>query len=366
MRKIGLIVNPIAGMGGSVGLKGTDGKIIEKARKLGAEPITPKRIEAFLSNLTTNIKITFLVAPRHMGEKYIKNYNVPFEVVGKIGKTTSAEDTKRIAEEMLEKGIELLVFCGGDGTARDVYDAIDLKIPVIGIPAGVKMFSSIFAINPDAAWNLLKSYLEGSELVENEVLDIDEEAFREDKLDSKLYGVLKIPKVKQFIQGGKKSSGKKRTEAQNKQLIAEAIREQMRENALYLLGPGTTVKAISEKLDIPISLLGIDAVYNRELLQKDINEQQILKLLKTYQKAYIIVSPIGGQGFIFGRGNKQFTPEVIKIVGKNNIIVVSTQEKLKELNCLRVDTGDIEIDKMLRGYIKVVIGLKEKELIEVK
>jgi predicted polyphosphate/ATP-dependent NAD kinase len=366
MRKIGLIVNPIAGMGGSVGLKGTDGEIYKKAIELGAEPVTPKRIESFLSNIKQQEDLLFLVAPGKMGENYLKPHNFNFEVVGNIAEKTTAEDTKGIVEEMLKKDIELLIFCGGDGTARDIYDIVDLKIPVIGIPSGVKMFSSIFAINPQAAYNLLESFLEGSELQENEVLDIDEKAFREDKLDSKLYGYLKVPKAKQFIQGGKKASGKKRSEAENKVEIAKSIMDDMKEDAVYFLGPGTTVKSISNELNIPKSLLGIDAIYNKELLEKDINEAKILEILREYNNTKIVISPIGGQGFIFGRGNKQFTPEVIKKVGKENIIVVSTEAKLKELNCLRVDTGDIEADNILKGFIKVIVGHKEKELIEVK
>jgi len=366
MRKIGLIVNPIAGMGGAVGLKGTDGEIYKKAIKLGAEPITPQRIKLFLSNIKEKEDLLFLVAPGKMGENYLKDLNFDFEVIDEIGEKTTANDTKRIAKEMLEKDIELLIFCGGDGTARDIYDVVDLKIPVIGIPSGVKMFSSFFAINPQAAYNLLESFLDGSELQESEVLDIDEEAFREDKLDSKLYGYLKIPKVKQFIQGGKKASGKKRSEAENKVQIAKYIIDDMKEDVVYFLGPGTTVKSISDELNISKSLLGIDAVYNKELLEKDINEEKILEILREYHNGKIVISPIGGQGFIFGRGNKQFTPEVIEKVGKENIIVVSTEAKLKELNCLRVDTGDLETDDVLKGFIKVIIGPKEKELIEVK
>lgn len=368
MRKIGLIVNPIAGMGGSVGLKGTDGGIYKKAINLGAEPVTPQRIKAFLPNIKEQEKekLLFLVAPSKMGENYVRNFDLKYKVIGEIDENTSAEDTKKITEKMMEEGIELLIFCGGDGTARDIYDVVDLKLPVIGIPSGVKMFSSIFAINPQAAYNLLKNFLEGSEFQENEVLDIDEDAFRDDTLDSKLYGYLKVPKAKEFIQGGKKSSGKKRSEAENKVKISKYLINEMEEDTLYFLGPGTTVKSISEELNLENSLLGIDAIYNKKLLQKDINEAKILELLEKYNKVKIVISPIGGQGFIFGRGNKQFTPKVIKKVGRENIIVISTENKLKELNCLRVDTGDEKIDKMLKGFIKVIIGSNERELIEVK
>lgn len=367
MRKIGVIVNPIAGMGGSVGLKGTDGGIYKKAMELGAEPVTPQRIKKFLSYIEERRDLLFLVAPNEMGEVYFKNKGFNFEIIGEINNNeTNPADTKRIAKKMLEKGIELLIFCGGDGTARDIYDAIDLNIPVIGIPSGVKMFSSIFAINPEAAYNLFRSFLKGTELQESEVLDIDEEAFRENRLNSKLYGYLKVPKAKNLIQGGKKSSGKKPSESQNKVEIANFMIEQMKRDVIYFLGPGTTVKTISDELNISKALLGVDAIYNKKLLEKDINENRILNLLSEYNEARICVSPIGGQGFIFGRGNKQFTPNVLRKVNKENIIIVSTENKLKELKCLRVDTGENQIDDKLKGYVKVIIGYNEKELIEVK
>ncbi len=366
MRKVGLIVNPVAGMGGSVGLKGTDGGIYKRSVELGAEPVTPQRIRSFLSHIKEMQDILFLVAPKNMGAKYVKEKDLDFEIIGEISGETTAADTKKIAKEMVKSCIDILIFCGGDGTARDIYDAVGLKIPVIGIPSGVKMFSSIFAVNPEAAYNLFKSFLQGTELQEKEVLDIDEDAFREDTLDSKLYGYLKVPKVKNLIQGGKKRSGKKKSESQNKQDIARYVIEEMREDTVYFLGPGTTVKSISDELNITKSLLGIDAVYNKELLEKDVNEKGILVILSKYESAEICISPIGGQGFIFGRGNKQFTPEVIKKIGTENILILSTPNKLKELNCLRVDTGDADTDKMLRGYVKVVVGYNEKELIEVK
>jgi len=365
MEKIGLIVNPIAGMGGAVGLKGTDGSIIQKAKKLGAEPVTPKRIKQFLSHIDKDSDICFYVAPGKMGENYIDpNFN--YEVVGEITKETNASDTKNIAVKMLEKGIDLLVFCGGDGTARDIYDAIDLKIPVIAIPSGVKMFSAVFAVNPKAAAQILESYLNGTEYLEKEVLDIDEEAYRNDKMQSKLYGYLKVPKVRSLIQAGKKSSRLEKSIKDVKREIANYVIDNMFEDCLYLLGPGTTVKCIAKKLDIPYILLGIDAVCNKKLIGTDLNENEILKLLLNYNSHKVIVSPVGGQGFILGRGNKQLTPEVLNKVGSENIIVLATEEKLKELDSLRVDTGDSKMDGKLTGYTKVITGYNKKELIEVK
>jgi predicted polyphosphate/ATP-dependent NAD kinase len=367
MKKIGLIVNPIAGMGGSVGLKGTDGDIYIKALELGAKPIAPQRINELLNSIKSKKDIYFLVAPNKMGEDYVKDKEFIYEVIGQIGKITTADDTKNIAKLMVKKQIDLIVFCGGDGTAIDIYDAIGLKVPVIAVPAGVKMFSSIFALNPRAAAEILNEFLkEDLETQEKEILDINEDSFRKGVLDSKLYGYLKIPKVLNLIQASKDSSNVGRTAEENKYEIAQHIIENMKENVLYLLGPGTTVKAITDELKLPKTLLGIDALYNNQIIAEDVNEKRILGLIIKYKKVKIIVTPIGGQGFIFGRGNKQFTSKILKKIGKENIIIIATEEKVKVLKILRVDTGDLNVDKQLIGFTKVIIGYKEELVISIE
>jgi predicted polyphosphate/ATP-dependent NAD kinase len=367
MKRIGLIANPIAGMGGSVGLKGTDGEIIKDAMKLGAKPVVPKRVETFVSHLKSKDEIFLLVAPGKMGEELVNDKGFRYEVIGQIQQHTTAEDTKRIAKLMLDEQVELLVFCGGDGTARDIFDAIELKIPVVAIPSGVKMFSSVFALNPKAAAQIVDKFIEETtDKQEKEVLDIDEDAFRDNRLDSKLYGYLVVPKIQNLIQNAKDSSKVGRTIDENKYEIAQQIIETMEEETLYLLGPGTTVKSITDQLNLTKSLLGVDAIYNKSFIGEDLNESSIIELLDKYQKGKIIVSPIGGQGFVFGRGNKQFTPKILKRVGKNNIIIIGTEDKIKRLKCLRVDTGDDETDKMLEGVTKVIIGYKEELICKIE
>jgi len=367
MKKIGLIVNPIAGMGGSVGLKGTDGEIFKKAIRLGALPVSPKRVEAFLSHIKSKDEIFLLVAPGKMGEELVSGKGFKYEVIGQIEQQTTADDTKRIAKLMVEEQVELLIFCGGDGTARDIFDAIELKIPVVAIPSGVKMFSSVFALNPKAAAKIVDKFMEETtDTQEKEILDIDEDAFRDNRLVSKLYGYLIVPKIQNLIQNAKDSSKVGRTIDENKYEIAQQIIETMEEGTLYLLGPGTTVKSITDQLKIVKSLLGVDAIYNKSLVGEDLNENGIIELLDKYQKGKIIVSPIGGQGFVFGRGNKQFTPTILKRLGKKNIIIIGTEEKMKSLSCLRVDTGDEEVDKMLEGLTKVAIGYKEELIKEIE
>ena len=367
IKKIGLIVNPIAGMGGSVGLKGTDGNIYKKAVEMGATPVTPQRVSDLLSQIKRKEDIFFLVAPSIMGANYIKNQGFDYEIIGNISEHTTSEDTKRIAKEMVKKSIELLIFCGGDGTARDIYDAIELKKPVVAIPAGVKMFSSVFSLNPRAAAQIIDKFLdEVVETQEQEVLDINEELVRDDILESRLYGYLKVPKILNLIQSSKTGSQFGRTVEENKQEIAQFIIETMSSDILYLLGPGTTVKTITDNLNLPKTLLGIDAIYNKENAGKDINEKDILKLLKKHINVQIVISPIGGQGFVFGRGNKQFTPKILQKIGKKNIKFIATEQKMKALDCLRIDTGDIEIDNMLKGFTKVITGYKEELIIEIK
>ncbi len=364
--KIGLIVNPVAGMGGKVGLKGTDGKMYKKALELGAKPVTPKRTKTLLSYIKNKDKISLVVAPGKMGKEYVKAFDIPFTVVGKVGKVVSAKDTKRISSEMVKNGIELLIFVGGDGTARDVYDAINSNVPVVGVPAGVKIFSSIFAASARAAAEMVDAFVEGTDVTEREVLDIDEDAFRKDRLASRLYGYLIVPNVRSFLQSGKAASSTSRSSVDSKEEIATNIVEQMDRETLYLLGPGTTLKAIADEMELQKTLLGIDAVSSGKLVGKDLNEKGILNLLKMYQKRKIIVTPIGGNGFIFGRGSKQFSPEVIKQVGRENIMVVGTKDKVNRLDCLRVDTGDFEVDRFLCGYVEIIVGYKEGMMVNVK
>jgi predicted polyphosphate/ATP-dependent NAD kinase len=364
--KIGLIVNPVAGMGGKVGLKGTDGEMYKKALELGAEPVTPKRTKILLSHIKNKDKITLVVAPGNMGEEYAREFDIPFTVIGMMSKEVSAKDTKRISSEMAKYGIELLIFVGGDGTARDVYDAINSKNPVVGVPAGVKVFSSVFAVSARAAAEMVDAFIEGTDVTEREVLDIDEDAFREDRLASRLYGYLIVPNVRSFLQSGKAASSTSRSSVDSKKEIAAYIVEQMDQETLYLLGPGTTVKAIADEMGLSKTLLGIDGVFAGKLVGTDLNEKGILKLLKIYEKRKIIVTPIGGNGFIFGRGSKQLSPEVIKQVGRENIMVVGTHDKVNSLDCLRVDTGDFEVDRSLCGYLEVTVDYKEGMVVEVR
>jgi predicted polyphosphate/ATP-dependent NAD kinase len=363
---IGLIVNPVAGMGGSVGLKGTDGEMYEKALAMGAEPVSPARTREFLSHLTCRDEIRLLVAPGPMGADHAEAEGMPCEVVGNLAGEPTPEDTKSIARAMLDAGAKLIAFAGGDGTARDMSDAIGLKVPVIAIPSGVKVYSSVFAYSPRAAAELLDAFVESADLSEEEVLDIDEDAFRAGRVESRHYGFMLVPKVARLLQAGKHSSGMSGSTAEAKQEIAEAVIDDMQPQILYLLGSGTTIRVIADELGVDKTLLGIDAVLDGNLVGSDLNEQGILELLDRHKQAVIVVTPLGGNGFIFGRGNKQFTPEVLHRVGRDNIVVVANRDKLLELECLRVDTGEADLDEELSGHIDVIVGLNYRKIMRVR
>jgi predicted polyphosphate/ATP-dependent NAD kinase len=369
MKKLGFLVNPIAGMGGAVGLKGTDGDAYLEALKLGAEPVTPERARRFLSSIENRDELIIISAPGVMGENLVKESEIEYHVAGSqdSGETTSAEDTKRIVGEMMKENIDILVFVGGDGTSRDIYDVIGSKKPVLGVPSGVKMFGSVFAVNAKAAAGVVDAFVKGNvEVVEKEVLDINEEAFRKSRLDVKLYGYMKVPTVRDLVQLGKEPSRPRGSQIENQRAIAKYIIEDMDEDVLYLLGPGTTTRTIADELEVNKTLLGVDAIHNRKLVGEDLNETGILNLLKKFDKSRIIVSPIGGQGFIFGRGNQEFSPEVISSIGEKNVIVVATRDKMDKMSCLRVDTGKTEVDEMLRGYIKVVTDYRTWRVVRVE
>lgn len=358
--KLGLIVNPIAGMGGKVGLKGTDGlEILERARELGATEEAPlKAIMALKILSPLKDKIELYTCSGKMGEDEAKKLGFNPIIIGTQKELTSPEDTENAAKEMIEKGIELLIFAGGDGTARNIYNVVGDKIPVIGIPAGVKIHSGVYANHPKSAGEIALRYLEGDlDTKEAEVMDIDEEAFRDGVVTAKLYGYMKVPYIPELVQNQK--SGGIATEEETLEGIAEKIIDMMEDepNTYFIIGSGTTLRPIMEGLGLPNTLLGIDIVRNKELIASDVNEKQILDIINGHQ-AKIIVTVIGGQGYIFGRGNQQLSGEVVKAVGKENVIIVATKDKLQSLDDrpLLVDTGDEEVNAMFKGYAKVIIN----------
>ncbi|MGQ9587528.1 MAG: ATP-NAD kinase family protein [Thermoplasmata archaeon] len=359
-KKVGLIVNPIAGMGGRVGLKGSDGEeTLRRAIALGAVPSAPGRaVEAFRRLAAIRGSIEIVAYPGEMGEDEANVAGLNPNVLGSIvGGRTTAEDTKRAAKEMRASGADLLLFAGGDGTARDVFDAVDGDMVVLGIPAGVKVHSGVFAVNPRSAGDLAVRYLRNESVAvrETEVMDIDEEAFRENRLSARLYGYLKVPYEKTLVQSAK-IGGAPAEEFVLESMAADII-EGMKDDSLYIVGPGTNTRSIFERLGLKKTLLGVDVLLGKELLAADVNESQILELISG-RKAKIVVSVIGGQGFLFGRGSQQISPDVIRKVGRENIIVVATPSKLASLRGapLLADTGDSEVDTMLDGYVNVVTG----------
>ncbi|MCW4046534.1 MAG: ATP-NAD kinase family protein [Candidatus Bathyarchaeota archaeon] len=369
-KAIGLIVNPVAGMGGAVGLKGTDGQaILNKALSLGAKPIAPERAESFLSELTPGQRgISLFVGAGSMGEDEANDCRLAFTVLGERKRETRAEDTREIAKKMVAAGVNLLVFCGGDGTARDMLRAVGTTVPVLGVPTGVKMHSPVFAVNPQAAARVVVRFLMGElPLREAEVMDVDEEAFREGRLSAELYGYVLTPYEPHLIQANKLASPMTESELRNQAAIAVYVIENMKPDVIYIIGPGTTTRTIADLLDAKKTLLGVDLFCNKKLIASDVNEKQILNAIRG-RAAQIIVTPIGGQGFIFGRGNQQISAEVIRQVGLDNIAVVATESKLRSLKgSLRVDTGDASLDEAFRQRkLKVVADYKVEYLVPVE
>ena len=359
----------MAGMGGAVGLKGTDGKaILAKAISLGAKPVASQRAETFLVELLqVKDSIGLIVGAGNMGESEAEKCGLKVQVKGENKSETTQQDTQTAAREMVASEVDLLVFCGGDGTARDIFQAVGLKVPVLGVPTGVKMHSAVFAVTPQAAAKVSVKFLLGElPLREAEVMDIDEQAFREGRVSAALYGYVLSPYEPHLIQGNKLESPTTENEVRNQAAIALYIIEEMKPILLYIVGPGTTTRTISDLLDEKKTLLGVDVFQNKKIIARDVNEKQILEIIEQGD-ARIVVTPIGGQGFIFGRGNQQISAKVVRKVGLDNIVVVATKSKIDRLKSLRVDTGDSGLDDEFRARgIGVVTDYKITEKVNVE
>ncbi len=363
LKKVGFLINPVAGMGGAVGLKGTDGLALE-AKARGAQPTSPHRAETALAELL-GIEALFLTASGDMGENVLRRAGLEFQVVFQATEKTSAEDTNEVCRSFIQEGVDLVVFCGGDGTARDVSDVIGSMVPTIGIPAGVKMHSGVFAISPKAAGDLIRGYLEGDLKVrETEIVDVDEEKYRAGTLDTKIYGIAATPYQPALVQERKQIYSAS-SEEEFKEEIAIFASEFMRDGSAYILGAGTTTAKIAEVLGVEKTLLGVDVVKDGRLICRDASERDILRIIDEVERAKIIVSPIGAQGFVLGRGSQQISPKVLRKAGPENLIIVATPHKLKETPRLLVDTGDLDLDETISGRRQVICGYRMAQLKEI-
>ncbi len=396
MKKLGVIVNPVAGVGGRVGLKGSDGdEVLRKALELGAAREAPRRAELALERLSRLAdEIEILTGPGEMGEDEAWAAGLEPTVVGSLAgrqtwleversrghdesalgaaatfAATTPADTEETARALETAGVDLILFAGGDGTARDIFHSIGDRVPVIGVPAGVKIHSAVYATTPAAAGDLVALYLHDRpsavHLRECEVMDIDEEAFRDDRVSAHLYGYMQVPVARGLVQSAK--AGGVAGELSVLHDVAMDVIQHMQPGELQILGPGTTTRTIMERLELPSTLLGVDAVVDGKLAVADATEADLLALLERHASARIIVTVIGGQGHIFGRGNQQISPAVIRRVGRDGVLVIATQTKLLSLQGrpLLVDTGDPELDAELRGYVKVTTGLGERTMYKV-
>lgn len=368
MPRIGFLVNPIAGLGGRVGLKGTDG-VEGEARRRGAAPVSPGKAEEMLRALAANPNarsIAWLTGSGPMGEEILARVGLAANVVHKCSPPTTADDTTRTCAAFLEGGVDLIVFVGGDGTARDVTSVVGTTVPIVGVPSGVKMHSAVFGLHPHSVAAILADFAEGATAtVDAEILDLDEEAYRRGDWVVRLYATAKTLQEPTLIQTGKMMM-EELPEVDARDGIAEHVIEEMEENPdiLYLLGPGGTLDHVKRKVGIRGSLLGIDALKGRQLVAADVDEAAILRLLDAHPTAKIVLSPIGAQGFLIGRGNQEISPTVLRRVGLGNVIVVATPGKLRHTPTLGVDTGDPELDRQFaeREYLFVVQGYHETKV----
>ena len=373
--KLGFVINPLAGVGGSVALKGSDGDdIVELALSRGATLKAEKRasvaIEQF-TELAADERLEIITAAASMGENVLIACGLDCTVVYTAAGHTTSVDTKNTVRQFVEQGVDLILFAGGDGTARDVLDVLSeelsAEIPVVGIPAGVKIHSAVYAVTPAQAGELVKLLISGEpmSLHEARVMDLDEDAFREGEVIARCYGYLSVP-VDDTRMQLIKQGGINHHEIALQDIATDVI-ESMEPDTFYLIGSGSTTAEIMRQLSLDNTLLGIDIVYNHELIASDVDEQTILKTIDDHP-AKIVVTVIGGQGHVFGRGNQQLSANVIRHVGQENIIIVATNNKLRSLNKRPMisDTGDIDLDRQLAGLYPVVTGYQQQTLYRLK
>ncbi len=357
-KRLGLVVNPIAGMGGAVGLKGTDGVLVEEARRRGAQPQAQKRALTALQALQrAEQTVEVLTCEGSMGADAAEAAGLPHRVVFRPHDPPGSADTRNAVTALLQENVDLLLFAGGDGTAREIMAAAT-RTPVLGIPAGVKMHSAVFGVTAMTAGDAARAFLDSgcpeAALTQAEVMDREPDESGEPVGSPVLYGYLRVPAMPRLMQAAK-SVGASDDAALGGAL--QRLADQIQQGGLYALGPGATLLRLKNSLGAGGTLLGVDIFEHGKCVAHDVDERQLWSLVSE-REARIVVGVIGGQGFLFGRGNQQISARVLARVGRQNIDVVSSAAKLASLpgGVLRVDTGDPAVNASLAGYLPVFTG----------
>ena len=369
--RLGLIVNPVAGMGGSVGLKGTDGALAGQARSLGAEPVAGGRASLALAHLAASgADLEVLTCAGSMGADAARSSGYEPSIVHVASEHgTTAEDSRTAARRIVEGRPHLLLFAGGDGTARDLLPAVATSTPLLGVPAGVKMHSAVFAATARAAGEVARQYLHApnreSLLRDAEIMDRDPAVEAGGAASPRLYGMVRTPSLSFLVPGAKAAS-----RVTDEAALAGAVRRvagDLDDARLSLLGPGSTMQLVKRECGFEGAPLGIDAVRHGRCIASDLDERGILDLLRG-GPARIVISVVGGQGFLFGRGNQPLSSRVIRLVGPENIVCLASLEKLTALPqpCLLLDTGDAALDEELAGYLEVRVSERKTVLMPVR
>ncbi|MGB0377268.1 MAG: ATP-NAD kinase family protein [Poseidonia sp.] len=390
--RIGLVVNPDAGLGGKLGFKGSDGRAAE-ARAAGAEDRAGPRMNQSLAHLAdlassslnrTGVQLTLVAWEGRMGDTWVPNLgderHVALTTIGSTPGSTAPEDTARLVSELVEAGVEAILYAGGDGTTRDIVNALEAAgseaqtIALIGVPGGVKMHSGCFATTPKAAAEVALAFALGDlRTAITEVMDLDETVYAKGEWKVRMYGEAWTPSSPRFMQGAKEQV-ERVSEEDTIEGLAHHVSTLLEDepDLMVVWGSGGTLRRMGEHLDLELTLLGID-VQHGDTVHADLNEQGLLEVISAHTNAdgqrplLLLLSPMGGQGFLIGRGNLQLSPDVLRAIGHGNILGVATPSKLIGLEAVRIDTGDDDLDAEFQAkrFIKILQGFRTTRLIRV-
>ena len=392
--RVGIIVNPDAGLGGHLGFKGSDGRA-EEARAAGAQDRSGPRMQQCVEKLSQLLgsslnrqgeEIEFVCWSGRMGSSWIGQ--TAATIIGESPLSTSAQDTASLVKQLVDSEVDLILYAGGDGTTRDIVKTLESigesasKTAIVGVPGGVKMHSGCFATTPKAGAEVVLAYHLGDLRIGiTEVMDLDEEVYQTGVWKVRMYGEAWTPSSPRFMQGAKEQV-ERASEEDTIEALAEHIKTLVVDNndLMIVWGSGGTLNRMGKHCGHDLTLLGIDVESSspdggsKRILDLDLNEQGLLDIIGQHSDSdgktkpiLLLLSPMGGQGFLIGRGNLQLSPDVLRGIGIENILGVATPSKLIGLSNVRIDTGDTTLDEMFheKRFIKILQGFRTTRLIRI-